>query len=100
MERAATDAEEDEQRFFDRIITPFTPVMDSLTSLQGSPRERESIARWAQRSGCWPIFDEQEFEQLYLLHLQSRFDSAQMPEEQQEALKRGAEKYLEGLNKV
>ncbi len=100
MERAVTAAEMYTSRLFDRIITPFTPVVDALISAQGKPKRNESAADWARRSGFWRNLNEHEFEQLYILHLQSRFDPQEITEEERAVMKKGAEKYLTELKSV
>ena len=98
MERAATAAEVYKSRQFDRIITPFTPVVDALIAAQGKPHGNESVAQWAQRSGLWSVFNKHEFNQLYNLHLQSRFDSQEMSREKRTILEKGAKKFLSELD--
>lgn len=97
MERAAEAGEMYEARLFDRVITPFTPVMDALIAAQGRPDNNESVADWAKRSGFWSNFNEREFKQLYNLHLQSRFDSQEMPSEKRVIMEKGAKKLLSEL---
>jgi len=97
MERAAAAVEVYEPRLFDRVITPFTPVIDTLIATQGKPHGNESVAQWAERSGLWQNFDGHEFKRLYSLHLQSRFDSQEMPVEKRAIMEKGAKKFLSEL---
>lgn len=97
MERATSATEDHQPRIFTRVITPLTPVLDTLVTALGKPRKNESIAKWAKRSGFWSDFDERDFEQIYILHLQCRFDSETMPDDKKAFIEKGAERYLAGL---
>lgn len=97
MERIAVDSEEGRFRHFDRIITPLSPILDSLTALQGPPKRGESISEWALRSGIWTELDQLDFERLYGLHLKNRFDSEEMSEEDRRFFQEGAKRYRNGI---
>jgi transglutaminase-like putative cysteine protease len=97
MEKAAAAAEVHEQRQFERVITPFTPVLDTLIAAQGHPQNDESITQWAKRSGFWSDLNEHEFRQLYDLHLQSRFDTKDMTEEKRTMMERAANRLFAEL---
>jgi hypothetical protein len=92
MERARLALASDEIRVFPRVVTPLTAVLDNL-ACRDRQRDDETVSAWALRCGDWQDFDGLEFEHLYRLHLQNRFDPKGLSEEQQVALQQGAVKY-------
>jgi hypothetical protein len=97
LERATEKKEAMGTRRFSRIITPFTPIIDSLADLGLRRRKNESFTEWAQRSRSWGEFDEEEFDSLYNLHLRLRFDPDESRGKQWGVLQRGVEKYIKNL---
>jgi protein-glutamine gamma-glutamyltransferase len=100
LERAASAAGGDTFRTFTRMITPFTPVIDSLARSQQPRLAHESFAGWACRCRSWKNFDTEEFARLYALHLQIRFDPRGVSAEMLEILDQGARKYLRELKEM
>ena len=93
LDRAAEEQHQS-NRMFSRVVTPFTPIVDVLSSAQHKKGDDESVAKWAMKCTQWREFDEEEFTRLYTLHLRWRFDPEGMKKQQQEELAEGAEKYL------
>ncbi|KJR99776.1 MAG: hypothetical protein VR65_15070 [Desulfobulbaceae bacterium BRH_c16a] len=85
------------RRSFDRITSPFTPILDLLSQSDVVRVENESIVDWVTRIQPWNDFDRDEFENLYRLHLQMRFDPDGLGVEQTERLRQGSEKHLRTL---
>lgn len=92
LERAEEEGAE-VQRRFPRVITPLTPLLDLLSEVNPGKDDQGSAVQWAKTCVGWREFDDEEFEMLYLLHLQWRFDSGTMSERQRQKLITGAEKY-------
>ncbi len=99
LERAAA-AGEDALRTFSRVVTPFTPVIDSLATLQQSRLAHESFTRWASHCRSWKNFNEEEFARLYAIHLQVRFDPQGVSGDMLDVLNHGAVKYLQELQEM
>jgi len=92
MERAGLTSASDEILVFPRVVTPLTAVLDSLAD-RDRQGDDETVSAWARRCGDWQDFDDLEFEHLYRLHQQNRFDPRGVSEEQREILQQGALKY-------
>ncbi len=85
---------------FQRIITPFTPVVDIIGQHGDDSRRYCGVAAFADRAAeimAMEEFDHDEFCTLYRLHLQKRFDFFGLNEEEDDFLTEGATKYLERL---
>lgn len=92
MERAGIASTSGAMRVFPRVVSPLTAVLDSL-ACRDRQHDDETVSAWALRCGGWRDFDGLEFEHLYRLHLQYRFDPKGLSEEQQVILQQGAAKY-------
>ncbi len=83
---------------FQRIITPFTPVVDFIEQQADYSHRCYGVAEFADRAAEMMVmeeFDHNEFCTLYRLHLKKRFDCSGLNEEEDDFLTAGATKYLE-----
>ena len=80
-------------RNFPRVVTPFTPSIDALSSTQNRKHDDVSVAQWARNCTQWRKFDDEEFTRLYNIHLRWRFDPDGVSKQQRTELVEGAEKY-------
>ncbi len=86
-----------ERRQFQRTITPFTPVVDSVVQYDKGSRRSQCVSEFAARAAAVidvEEFDRDEFSRLYRLHLKKRFDSAGLKKSEEDMLTAGARKYL------
>jgi transglutaminase-like putative cysteine protease len=81
-------------RSFDKIISPFTPIMDMLMQSRENKRDNEKFVEWILRLDIFPNLNSSEFETLYHLHLQMRYDPRGLDDLQLKQLRQGSEKYL------
>lgn len=85
----------DSLRHFDQIPSPFAPIITVLNQ-SGIPRRvYEPLGQWADRTAIWHDFDGHNFNQLYKLHLQLRFDPRGLGLDETDFLERGVKKYLD-----
>lgn len=100
IEQDDSEKENIHLRSFDQILSPFTPIMNVLMQLKEIREEHESFMDWVIRLDIWPDVDPQEFETLYRLHLQMRFDPTGLSDQQLKKLRLGSEKYFVEIEQV
>lgn len=96
-ERVGRDKGEMKLRSFERIPSPFTQVIEQIMKSEVARSENELYLDWISRLDFWKDFDRLEFENLYYLHLQLRFDPEGISVEEARRLQQGADKYLADL---
>lgn len=100
IEQAGREKDAVDIRSFEGITSPFTPIIDLLMHTDIVRSENESFIDWVTRVDPWNNFDRFEFEGLYRLHLQMRYDPEGLCVEELERLRQGSEKYLAGIKKI
>ncbi len=95
VERAQEAEEDDQIRCFAPIDSPFSRIITMVEQSEESRNENEPFVQWAGRTGIWKSFESSEFEGLYRLHLQLRFDPEGVSGEESLFLQRGSQKYLD-----
>ncbi|TKB09588.1 transglutaminase family protein [Desulforhopalus sp. IMCC35007] len=94
IEQASSAKERINFRSFDKIVSPFTPIMDAIMQSKEHQRDNESFVEWILRLDIFPNLNSCEFEELYRLHLQMRYDPRGLDDHQLTQLRQGSEKYL------
>ena len=95
IQRAGGERDVIAVRSFVRISSPLTPVIDALTQVDSGPDANESFIDWVAGKVSCDDFDRLEFELLYRLHLQMRYDPDGLSPVDVARLRVGAEKYLQ-----
>ena len=100
IEREDSEAENLTLRSFEQIISPFSPIMNVLMQLKEVRGEYETFMDWVIRLNIWPDLDPHEFEALYRLHLQMRFDPTGLSDQRLKQLRQGSEKYFVEIEQI
>ncbi|MBU1564872.1 MAG: transglutaminase-like domain-containing protein [Proteobacteria bacterium] len=100
IKQAGGEKKVEKVRSFERIISPFSPIMDICLQSDVMRREKESFVDWVVRIYQWNAFDRMELKDLYHLHLRMRYDPEGLGVEEVERLRQGSEKYLEEIGKA
>ncbi len=87
-------------RSFERVPSPFTPVIDACLQTEIPRAEKESLTDWAARIHPWNVFDHLLFAHLYHLHLRLLYDPLGLSVEEGERLKLSSEKIIEEIEKM
>ncbi len=87
-------------RLFERVLSPFSAVIDACIQTEIPRREKESLIDWAARAHPWQVFDHLLFTYLYHLHLQLLYDPLGLSVEEGELLRIGSEKFLKEMENL
>lgn len=99
IEQAGRERDAIKNRSFARIVSPFTPIVETLMQSDLVRGDNESFVDWVTRLELWTDFDRSEFDRLYRLHLQMRYDPEGLSVGEFERLRQGSENYLQSLSR-
>lgn len=100
LQKADEQSDKVDDTLFERIKTPFTPIIDLLDKREDTRNTDESFTQWAMRMCNNQHLSSDDFERLYRLHLQKRFDPNGISENELMELEIGAGKYIAALEKM
>jgi protein-glutamine gamma-glutamyltransferase len=97
---AETEESVKKMRSFERIKSPFTPIIDICMQSDVIRGGKENFIDWVARIYLWNTGDRFEFRILYRLHLRMRYDPEGLSVEEIERLRQGSEKFLDEIIKA